>query len=134
MRTLIVDDEPLARKKIMRYLSDESDVEIVGECGDGRQALLDVQRLAPDLLFLDVQMPELDGFGVLKALGAERTPLVIFVTAYDRFAVRAFEMNALDYLVKPFSRERFRKSLARARCQLQHARKSRPTSPTSFPG
>jgi two-component system LytT family response regulator len=118
IRALIVDDEPLARQRLRRLLQDEPDVEIVGECADGGDAVAGIRNLHPDLVFLDVQMPVLDGFGVLEAVSVEQMPAVIFVTAYDRYALRAFEYNALDYLLKPFDRDRFRKALERARSQL----------------
>jgi two-component system LytT family response regulator len=120
IRTLIIDDMLLARKRVRRYLSADPEVEIVGECADGHEAISAIESLSPDLLFLDVQMPELDGFDVLKAVGAEKIPAVIFVTAYDQFALRAFEVHALDYLLKPFDRERVRKALERAKAQLKH--------------
>ncbi|MCI0695278.1 LytTR family DNA-binding domain-containing protein [candidate division KSB1 bacterium] len=122
IRTLIVDDEPLARERIRTLLADELDLEIIGECANGHEAVGAIQRDKPDLLFLDVQMPELDGFGVLQRLGAEKLPAVIFVTAYDQYALRAFEVHALDYLLKPFDRERFQKALQRARLQIQQAK------------
>jgi two-component system, LytTR family, response regulator len=115
MRVLIVDDEPLARQRLRALLEAEADLEIAGECADGRQAVDAIRAHKPDLIFLDVRMPELDGFGVLEALAEEPRPAVIFVTAYDRFALQAFEVNALDYLLKPFDQERFRKALQRAR-------------------
>lgn len=118
MRVLLVDDEPLARKRLRTLLEAEPDVDIVGECGDGAQAVETIRALRPDLVFLDVRMPELDGFGVLEALGEDPRPAVIFVTAYDRFALRAFEVNALDYLLKPFDRGRFQKALLRARQRI----------------
>jgi two-component system, LytTR family, response regulator len=118
IRALIVDDEPLARQRLRRLLQDEPDVEIVGEAGDGGDAVATIRALKPDLVFLDVHMPVLDGFGVLEAIGVEAMPAVIFVTAYDRYALRAFEYHALDYLLKPFDRERFRKALERARAHL----------------
>ena len=120
IRTLICDDEPLARERIKRYLSTEPDIETVGECANGQEAVEAVARLSPDLLFLDIQMPELDGFGVLKAIGPKKVPVVIFVTAYDKYALRAFDVHALDYLLKPFNRDRFRRALVRARAQLEH--------------
>ncbi|HXB70356.1 MAG TPA: LytTR family DNA-binding domain-containing protein [Candidatus Acidoferrales bacterium] len=113
MRVLIVDDEPLACERIRTLLAGESDIEIAGECHDGRSAVDAIRRIAPDLVFLDVQMPEMDGFAVLQAV--ERMPAVIFVTAFDQFAIKAFEVHALDYLLKPFDRERFHRALARAR-------------------
>ncbi len=118
MRTLIVDDEPLARERIRTLLCDEPDIELVGECGDGKEAVSAIREKSPELLFLDVQMPEMDGFAVLRAVGPERVPAVVFVTAYDRYALRAFDVHALDYLLKPFDRERFQKALERARAQL----------------
>jgi two-component system LytT family response regulator len=119
IRTLIVDDMLLARKRVRRYLSADPEIEIVGECADGHEAIAAIKSLAPDLLILDVQMPELDGFGVLEAIGPAACPAVIFVTAYDQFALRAFEVHALDYLLKPFDRERVRKAIERAKSQLR---------------
>ena len=119
IRTLIVDDEAPARSRIRRLLKDESDFEIAGECANGRQAVAAIQRLRPDLVFLDVQMPRLGGFEVCAALNGEAMPLVVFVTAYDQYALQAFEVHAIDYLLKPFDRERFQKSLRHAREQLR---------------
>ena len=119
IRALIVDDEPLARERLESMLAAESDIEIVGQSCNGIEAVAAIQATTPDLVFLDVQMPELDGFGVLAALEGERQPAVIFVTAHDRFALKAFEVHAIDYLLKPFDRERFRKALDRARQQLK---------------
>jgi two-component system LytT family response regulator len=118
IRTLIVDDEPLARERITSLLAAEPDVEIVGECHDGSKAVAAIRQLAPELVFLDVQMPGADGFEVIDAIGADRMPLVVLVTAYDKYALRAFDAHALDYLLKPFDRERFQKALERAREQL----------------
>jgi two-component system, LytTR family, response regulator len=115
IRTLVVDDEPLARERLRKLLQAEPDMEIVGECANGAEALTVATRERPDLTFLDIQMPELDGFGVMAGLEGEPLPAVIFVTAYDRFALKAFEVHALDYLLKPFDRERFRTALERAR-------------------
>ena len=115
LRALIVDDEPLARRGIRQLIEAHDDVVVVGECRDGREALRALRTLAPDLVFLDVQMPVVDGFGVLRAFGAEQMPAVIFVTAYDHFAVRAFDAHAIDYLVKPVSESRFAEALARVR-------------------
>jgi two-component system LytT family response regulator len=119
IRALIVDDEPLARRGIRQLLEPNDDIEVVGECRNGREALVALDTLAPDLVFLDVQMPEVDGFEVLHARGAARMPHVIFVTAYDEFAVRAFETHALDYLVKPVNETRFAAALLRVRERMR---------------
>jgi two-component system LytT family response regulator len=118
IRALIVDDEPLARERILDLLAGDTEIEVVGECGDGLSAVAEIERHQPDLLFLDVQMPELDGFGVLEAIDETKAPVIIFVTAYDQYALRAFEVHALDYLLKPFDRERFDKALQRAKHQI----------------
>ncbi|HEV2129508.1 MAG TPA: LytTR family DNA-binding domain-containing protein [Longimicrobiaceae bacterium] len=115
VRTLIVDDEPLARERIRSLLEEESDIEVVQECGDGKEAAEAILRERPDLVFLDVQMPEMTGFEVIEAVGPEQMPTVIFVTAYDEFALRAFEVHALDYILKPFDQERFERALQKAR-------------------
>ena len=119
LRVAIVDDEPLARERIRTLLQERGGVEIVAECADGEQAVSAVLALTPDVVFLDIQMPELDGFGVLEALGRETPPAVVFVTAFDEYAVRAFEAEAIDYLLKPVTTERFEKALARAAQRLQ---------------
>jgi two-component system, LytTR family, response regulator len=119
MRVLIVDDEPWARKRIATLLKPEADIEIVKECAGGEAAIQAITECAPDLVFLDVQMPEVDGFEVLDAIGPERMPLVIFATAYDKYAIQAFDAQAIDYLLKPFDEERFRKALYRARRELE---------------
>ena len=118
IRALVVDDEPIARLAIARLLNDDAGIELVGECGDGASALKAIRKLAPDLVFLDIQMPAMSGIDVAVRLGHERGPAIVFVTAYERYAVRAFEANAVDYLVKPFSRERFRLTLERAKRRL----------------
>jgi two-component system LytT family response regulator len=118
IRALIVDDEPLARVRIRMLLADEPGIEILAESANGTEALRDIQRLVPDLVFLDVQMPELTGFELLDRLDPARMPVIIFVTAYDQYALKAFEVCALDYLLKPFDRERFGRALARARVEL----------------
>ena len=115
LSVLVVDDEPLARERIRALLDDESDVKIVGECASGRTAVKAIQEKRPDLVFLDVQMPGVDGFGVVEQIGAARMPAIVFVTAFDQYALKAFEVHALDYLLKPFDRERFQATLARAR-------------------
>ena len=119
MRVLIADDEPWARKRIATLLKPEKDVEILKECAGGEEAIHAIIECAPDLVFLDVQMPEVDGFEVLDAIGPEHMPLVIFATAYDRYAIQAFDAQAIDYLLKPFDEERFRKALNRARRELE---------------
>jgi two-component system LytT family response regulator len=112
---LIVDDEPLARERLRALLDQEDGVRIAGECASGRTAVRAIQEKRPDLVFLDVQMPGLDGFGVVEQIGAERMPAIVFVTAFDQYALKAFEVHALDYLLKPFDRERFQATLKRAR-------------------
>lgn len=120
-RALIVDDEPLARRGIRQLLVPYPEIRVVGECRDGREALRALSSDQPDLVFLDVQMPGLDGFGLIRVQGVERMPLTVFVTAHDDFAVRAFETQALDYLVKPLSEARFRTTMKRVLERL-HAR------------
>jgi len=120
IRTLIVDDESLARDRLRQLLAKETDIELVGECADGREAVAAIQKSSPDLVFLDIQMPELDGFSVLAELDEHALPVIVFVTAYDKFALRAFEVHAVDYLLKPFDRERFQKALQRAVELVKH--------------
>src|SRR5215470_4578469 len=117
MRVAIVDDEELARKLLREYLADREDIEIVAECANGFEAVKAVADLKPDLLLLDIQMPRLDGFEVLELVGREVG--VIFVTAYDKYALRAFEVHAVDYLLKPFTAERLREGLNRARARIE---------------
>jgi two-component system, LytTR family, response regulator len=119
IRTLIVDDEPTAREGIRQLLSDDPEIVVAGECADGLQASAAIRESVPDLVFLDVQMPELDGFGVLREVGVESPPAFVFVTAYDQYALRAFEVHAIDYLLKPFTDARFRESLQRAKQQVR---------------
>src|SRR5215467_2090754 len=119
IRTLIVDDEVLARRRIRNLMRGRVEFAVIGECANGREALSAIRRHAPDLVFLDVQMPDLDGFGVLEEITTDQLPVIIFVTAYDQYAVRAFEFHALDYLLKPFDDERFEKTLEWARTQIQ---------------
>jgi len=118
IRTLIVDDEPLARKRIADLLAHQADVEIVGECGDGSEAIDAVRESSPELMFLDIQMPEVDGFATLSALEPAELPVIIFVSAYDDYALKAFEAHALDYLLKPFDDERFDAALSRVRHEI----------------
>jgi two-component system, LytTR family, response regulator len=112
VKILIIDDEPLARELVKKYLSSHSEIEILAECSDGFEALKAIQKLEPDLIFLDIQMPKLEGFELLEVL--QQKPEIIFTTAYDQFAIRAFELNAVDYLLKPFSKERFDSAVAKA--------------------
>jgi two-component system LytT family response regulator len=119
IRALIVDDEPIARSNLRAMLRGYSDVELIGECGGGAQAVRTIQADPPDLLFLDVQMPEMSGFDVLRRVDLARIPAIVFVTAYDQYALRAFEVQALDYLLKPFDDERFAQALDRARTQIE---------------
>jgi two-component system LytT family response regulator len=119
IRVLLSDDESLARERLRSLVEEEADLEIVAECGDGKSAISTIKREKPDLVFLDIQMPETDGFGVVSALRDEM-PLTIFVTAYDRYAMKAFEVHALDYLLKPVVKERLTEALDHARKQLQH--------------
>jgi two-component system LytT family response regulator len=122
IRTLIVDDEPLARSNLSVLLRLDPEIEIVGECASGAEALVKIRDLVPDLLFLDVQMPECDGFDVLEMLGKQLPPAVIFVTAYDQYALRAFEAGALDYLLKPFDNARFNRALDRAKQSIARSK------------
>jgi len=122
IRALIVDDEPLARSNIIQLLRKQPDVEVIGECGSGSEALGEIRVARPDLLFLDVQMPECDGFDVLEMLGNDLPPAVIFVTAYDQYALRAFEAGALDYLLKPFDNARFELALTRGKQRVREAK------------
>lgn len=122
IRTLVVDDESLARERIRDMLASDSSIEIVAECANGEEAIDSIQQYSPDLVFLDVEMPGIDGFAVLEGLPADQMPAVIFVTAYDQYAVRAFEVYALDYLLKPFDQERFDKALKRAKDQIRSER------------
>lgn len=119
IRVIVVDDEPLARERVRAILSEEPDVEVVAECSDGAQAVNATRKHQPDVLFLDVQMPRLNGFEVLEALRPDPNPIVIFTTAFDEHAIRAFEFNAIDYLLKPFTEARFKMSMQRARARWE---------------
>jgi two-component system LytT family response regulator len=119
IKVLVVDDEFLGRERIRSLLSEHADIKIVGECVNGREAVEAIQNLKPDLVFLDVQMPKIDGFEVVEIIGTENMPAVIFVTAYDEYAIRAFEINAVDYLLKPFDKERFEKAVERAKREIK---------------
>jgi two-component system LytT family response regulator len=120
IRVLVVDDEPLARSGVADLLARDPELEVVGQCGDGRTAVEAIRTLKPDLVLLDIQMPEMDGFQVIGEVGAERMPAVIFVTAYDQFALRAFEVHALDYLLKPFDDDRFLAAVARSKRAMRN--------------
>ena len=124
IRTLVVDDEPLARSNVAVLLRQDSAIEIVGECGSGLQAVKEIRARRPDLVFLDVQMPECDGFDVVEKLGGDLPAAVVFVTAYDQYALKAFEAGALDYLLKPFDNARFARALSRAKEKVAHSRES----------
>jgi two-component system LytT family response regulator len=119
IRAIVVDDEPLARDRLRMLLASEDWLQIVYECSDGASAVAAIQKLRPDLVFLDVEMPGVTGFDVIEAIGADRMPFVVFVTAYDKYAIKAFDVHAVDYLLKPFDRDRFGQALARARQQLE---------------
>lgn len=119
IRAIIADDEPLAREKVQLFAQGEKDIEIVDICANGHEALSSYQRYKPDLIFLDIQMPEMNGFDFLSRINASPLPGIIFITAYDEFALRAFEFHALDYLLKPYDRERFKKAVEHARLSLQ---------------
>ncbi len=123
LRALIVDDEPLARERVRTLLSREPDVDVIGECGDGEAAQKAILELAPDVVFLDIQMPGLDGVEVLSTLPSEKVPVVVFVTAHDRFALKAFDLAAVDYLLKPFDPDRFSAAVERARQRIRTERR-----------
>jgi two-component system, LytTR family, response regulator len=125
IRAIIVDDEPLAREGVRLHLEGSPDIEIVGEAGSGEDAVSLIEAMRPDLMFLDVQMPGVDGFGVLEAVGPALMPVTVFTTAYDEFAVRAFDAHAVDYILKPYDADRFQKALERARGTVRSRRRSR---------
>ena len=118
IKTLIVDDEPLARRNLRVLLERDAQIEILDECRNGREAVKAIKNLTPDLIFLDIQMPEMDGFDVLAHVGPEQIQAIIFVTAFDQYALKAFDVHALDYLLKPFDDERFARALERAKSQI----------------
>jgi len=118
IRTLIVDDEQLARERLLSLLEGDPDIEIIGECSSGKEAIVAIKTESPDLVFLDVQMPEGDGFDVLESIDFHTMPIVVFVTAYDQYAIRAFDVHALDYLLKPFDQARFEQALVRAKSEV----------------
>src|SRR5919199_614699 len=122
IRALIVDDEPLARAHLRNLLAADPEVVVSGECGNGADAVEVIGRDAPDIVFLDIQMPELDGFEVIQRVGPERMPVVVFVTAYDAYALKAFEAHALDYLMKPVNRARFHDTVERAKRRIRSER------------
>jgi two-component system, LytTR family, response regulator len=124
IKALIADDEALARKFIRRMLKDDHEIEIVGECSNGREALAMIRKQNPDLVFLDVQMPEMDGFAVLDSIETERLPEIIFATAYEQYAIRAFELHALDYLLKPFDQTRFKDAIKHAKERFRSERQN----------
>jgi len=127
MRVLLVDDEPLARKRVRRFLRTEADFEVLEDCENGEQAIAAIGKYSPDVIFLDVQMPSVSGFDVINAIGAERMPFTVFTTAYDQYAIRAFEAQALDYLLKPISRIRFQAVLERVRGAVRQKRQQLDT-------
>jgi two-component system LytT family response regulator len=127
IRALVVDDEPLARSNLTVLLRRDPEIDVVRECGSGMDALAEIRNSKPDLVFIDVQMPECDGFDVLEMLGRDLPPAVVFVTAYDQYALRAFEAGALDYLMKPFDNARFNRALERAKERIAPDRNPLPT-------
>jgi len=128
IRTLVADDEPIARARMLALLRDEPDIEVIGECATGPEAMSAIERTSPDLVFLDIQMPQIDGLTLTRTLG-QTMPAVVFVTAYDEYALGAFEVHALDYLLKPYSADRFKSALVHARQHLVAKRKSGSSPP-----
>ena len=118
IRVLVVDDEALARQRACQLLKADAEIEVIDQCGDGQTAVEAIQKQKPDLVLLDVQMPELDGFGVVEVVGADKMPPVIFVTAHEKFALKAFDVHAIDYLLKPYDKERFETAIKRAKDKL----------------
>lgn len=126
IRALIVDDEPLPRERVRTLLAERPDIELIGECRDGREAVNVILAERPDLIFLDIQMPALDGFEVIEAISAEYLPAIVFITAFDEYAIRAFEVNAIDYLLKPINAARFEQALRRATDRLNQSNANVP--------
>src|SRR5438034_9763523 len=124
IRVLIADDEALARKFIRRMLKDDRDFDVIGECSNGKETVATIRKERPDVVFLDVQMPEMDGLAVLESIGIERLPEIIFTTAYEQYAIRAFELHALDYLLKPFDQARFKDAIKYAKERLRSERQT----------
>ncbi len=122
IKTIIVDDEPLARDRLRSLIASQPDVDVVAECANGLDAVAAIQAVKPDLVFLDIQMPEMDGFAVLESIGTAEMPVIVFVTAYDSYAIKAFEVHAMDYLLKPFDRSRFEVSLDRAKASIRQGK------------
>ena len=122
IRALIVDDESLAREALLVMLNDDPEMEVIAECRNGKEAVTAIREQSPDVVFLDIQMPEMDGFQVVEEIGATRMPVTVFVTAYDKHALRAFEAHALDYVLKPFDHDRFDAVLRRAKTSVQQRR------------
>ena len=131
IRAIVVDDEPLARGSIRALLQRDPEIELVAECGSGAEALMAIREQKPDLAFLDIEMPECDGFDVVELLGADAPPAIVFVTAFETYAIRAFEAEALDYLLKPFDDERFMRTLERAKRHIARPR-TVPHAPTTL--
>jgi two-component system LytT family response regulator len=132
IRVLVVDDEPLARRNVIALLRHDPDIGLIDECDSGSAAIVNIRSKAPNLVFLDVQMPELNGFDVLEILGMELPPAIIFVTAHDQYALRAFDVGALDYLLKPFDEARFRLAIDRAKARINNASAGDPSRPKRF--
>ncbi len=131
IRTMLVDDEPLALNRLRKFLAQEPDVEIVGECVNGSEAIGRIHQEQPDLVFLDLHMPQLSGLDVVRALPADALPAIVFVTAHDQHAVEAFEVQATDYLLKPFTRDRLQAAVRRVRERLQASSRPRPGQPAA---